>query len=177
MFIVKVRKGNTRIAVIFLNLLVVKFPNPRLDGITKPSKKDFVGLRTGASYFLRFFRNIYWALLYGSAVNISEAIIYLHARPAQFLTPVFTIGVCSFQKYQGEEKPSREEILDFEKGLSEKARVCLDECDIHQWLEDNWRRTSQGLRLIDYGEGPLRNSWSRFILGNKREIAAATARK
>lgn len=173
---IKIRKGNTRIALIFCNWIVVKFPNPRFDVMknVKVNKKSITGV---CIYLSRQLKTFYWAMVYGVAMNVSEAMLYLNISKTPFLTPVFTIGICNIQIYQGEDKPTWEELISLMKTLPEDVQVVLYDCDPHQWAPDNWRKTIQGLKLIDYAPDPLRTSWARLIRSHKKEIASATARK
>ena len=169
---IKIKKGNTRIALILFSWLVIKLPNLRFDWLYR---KDYGRIRWSVrSYFTD---GLYTAFLYATTANICEALLYRYMRSghgAPFLTPVFSVGICSFQLYQGEEVPTREEIIALEASLSEKAKFLLQDCELHQWMEHNWRKTPKGLRLIDYAPDPLRTSWARFIRGHEHELIPLT---
>ncbi|MEK7646106.1 MAG: hypothetical protein AAB381_00215 [Patescibacteria group bacterium] len=110
--------------------------------------------------------------------NVSEALVYHFTfRPdASYLTPVFTLGICSFQIYQGEEKPTTEEIERLYRSLSLQVQEWLWKSDVHERGAHNWRRTPRGLRLIDYAVDPLRTSWAVFLMSSKRELNQATTK-
>ncbi len=122
-FLFKIREGNTRIAFILFNFLVIKVPNPRLDWyiLDYETRKNFIG------FLKKIPRNIYGAMLYGITANISEALIFYAKggrKKTNFLTPVFTLGICSFQIYQGEEKSIADELLLFFENLSDESKKC-----------------------------------------------------
>ncbi len=172
---IKIRKGNTRIAVLLFRLVVIKFPNPRLDRIRSfeywTRRKSFFG------FLGRSIRNFYDALMWGVALNTSEALVYHYSLKAKYLSPVFTLGLLNFMPYEGEDEPTREEIDALYRSLSDKARKFLLEADCHEYASHNWRRTPEGLKLIDYGQDPLKVPWAVFLRANKRELTQATAKK
>lgn len=173
---IKIRKGNTRVVFIILNTLVVKFPNPRIDWI-KNSLKQWRNPRTLLKVMLT---GIYDAMLHGITANISEGLLYrqsiqIYERVA-YLTPVFSIGICNFQFYEGEDSPSKKEMDNLYSSLSKEARDFLDKSDMHDKSHHNWRKTSKGLRLIDYATSPLCTEWGLFLISSGDELNKATAK-
>ncbi len=154
---IKLRKGNTRIALILFNLVVIKFPNPRFFEYKvyfcgKPKRevlKEFP--RLAGDYA----RSLYTAFISGFAINVAEAMLFCFARNVPFLTPLFSFGLINLQFYQGEDQPTEEEMLAFIAALPKKAKKYLLCIDGHSLGRHNWRKTPKGLRIIDYGPNPL----------------------
>lgn len=172
---IKICKGNTRIAVVLFSWLVIKFPSPRFDRF---KSSDCWRRRESLFSFLgELLVNFYDAFIWGVASNTSEALVYRYALKPKYLSPVFTVGLLNFMFYEGEDRPTEEEILVLYQSLSDEARKVLLETDWHERSSHNWRKTPKGLRLIDYGVDPLRTDWSLFLRGFRRELTKATAKK
>lgn len=159
----KIRKGNTRIVFILFNFLVIKIPNPKLNWHIL----DFETRKSLIDFLKSIPRNIYGAMLYGIIANISEALIFYAKRgrkKTNFLTPVFTLGVCNLQIYQGEEEPTRDQLILFFETLSDESKILFQKSGGHETALWNWRLTKKGLRLIDYAVDSLDTNWALFIL-------------
>ncbi len=170
---IRLRKGNTRIAIIFFKFLVIKIPNPRFDRHTH-------AFRTRETFF-RFLagrgEDIYEALLSGVLANLSEAVVYRNGwGMTEYLVPVFSLGICNFQRYQGEERPTKTELETMVRGLSEDLQSLFFKADPHERSTSNWRKTRSGLRLIDYAADPLKTPWADFLLNSRKELSQATAK-
>ena len=159
--------------LIFLNLLVVKFPNPRFDwwGLAFKHRKSML------EFVLKTPSMIYDAFLYAVTANITEALIWRQrSAVATFLVPVFSIVVLSFQRYVGEDAPSGQELTELLESLSPKMREGILKCDMHEYGHYNWRKTPKGLKLIDYAMNPSRTAWAHFLSRASDEMNVLTAR-
>jgi hypothetical protein len=172
---IKIRSGHTRIVFILLNLLVIKIPNPRFD----KQKNNFVYRKSFLGFLKRSILNFYIYFLYGLIANISEALVYSWNKQEEsdFLVPVFSIGICNFQIYQGEEEPSKELLWHLYNSLSDETKKWLYESDTHEISNHNWRKTPEGLKMIDYALDPMGTSFAVFIARARREIPHITARE
>ena len=166
---IKFREGNTRLVLILFNFLVLKFPNPRFDSY----RNSFKNSKNFLSFLKKIPTQFYTALLYGVVANISEALVCVRIRnesKAPHLVGVFTLGICNFQLYQGEEIPTPLEMETAYKNLSASAREWLQKCNCHERSRYNWRKTPQGLRLIDYAIDPFLTAWGVFLCISAREL-------
>lgn len=156
---IKIHKGNTRIAVILLSFLVIKMPNPRFDWWVSRFKhrKSFL------SFIAKIPMMVYGALLYGISANIIEGLICYNRRYLECLVPVFSIGICNFQIYQGDIEPTKEEIKELYDTLPQRALEFLAMVDLHTSAAHNWRRTNKGLKLFDYAVSPMETAWATFL--------------
>lgn len=161
---IKFKDGNTRIAFIIFDWMVIKFPNPRIDWIKL--------MRWDRRNFLKSLKrlpdSLYHALLYGVSANINEALFYKDAGFSKLgidtiLTPVFSIGIINFQIYQGEEIPTRDEVDEFVKTFPPKVFKLYLKCNAHDVGYYNWRKTPKGLKLIDFALPALRSDLAYFL--------------
>lgn len=169
----KIRKGNTRIAIILFNYLVLKFPNPRFSAWARAF--------TSRKSFWEFLKTLpvvaYDYLIYGVAANVSEGQLYRWSNNLPYLVPVFSLGIVNFQRYMGEECPTNKEMSELWKKLPEELKALLLEVDCHEYGYYNWRKTPNGLKLIDYAADPLRTPWARFLRRSVKELTAMTTKK
>jgi hypothetical protein len=160
----KIRKGNTRIAIILFNFLVIKIPNPRFYEI----KDGFKRRKSILSFIKDFFRGLYFRFLHGVIANVTEALIWYGAHNSPMLMPVWSIGLFNFCRYYGEEEPTRDEIIKLltfcVSDMKDKEDV-LRKVSPHSVAVHNWRRTKDGkVILIDYGVDPSHNDYWGYIL-------------
>ena len=140
----QVKRGSTRVVLILFGF-VFKFPTLR----------QF----TDKGRLYRYFR--------GLVANVTEFATYLDCKCASFLVPVFSLGFVNIQKYQDGEKPTWDEMKIVFGRLPEKAQKTVRMMDMHPFAPSNFRRTSKGLRMIDFGDGfaeqiPISNFLIRF---------------
>ena len=126
----QVKRGSTRVVLILFGF-VFKFPTLRQLTVN------------GRLY--RYFR--------GLVANVTEFTTYLGCNRAPFLTPVFSLGFVNIQKYQDGEKPTWNEIKVIIGRLPEKTQRIIGVMSMHPFDPSNFRRTSKGLRMIDFGDG------------------------
>jgi hypothetical protein len=155
--------------LILFNFLVIKFPNPRFDWIRLSfGSLDRWTLKRFIESVLTIPKSIYVAFLYGISANINEGLFYWSnwfvdgLKSDRILVPVFTIGICNFQLYQGEIYPSMQELYEYMNSFPD-ARSYLMKCDHHDWAMDNWRKTENGLVLIDYALPALRSDLAYLL--------------
>jgi hypothetical protein len=151
----------------------VKFPNPRFDWW----RQAFEVRKSLFSFVIGSPARIYDALLYGLIANISEAMVWRLNSHAKFLVPVFTLGLLNFQRYVGEKKPTHEDMIELWKKLPEDLSEILFQSSCHEYGWYNWRKTENGLKLIDYASNPLVTPWARFINKAHRVLDPLTAKK
>lgn len=169
MFIV--RCGTTRIAFVFFRRLVIKIPAFNIKQLVSHFKK-----RKSFLLSLReFLRDIYRTLLWGTTCNITEALIFFHVPMSDYLVPIFTIGICSFQAYMGEEIPTQKEIETVFAKLPPFLVEILSRTDNHERCQSNWRKRKDGsLCLIDYASNPLFTPWAVFLISAGKDLDKAT---
>jgi hypothetical protein len=105
-------------------------------------------------------RNLYKAFVYGVSANITEALFYeeveVHEKGIEtILIPVFSVGFFNFQLYQGENIPSQQEVYDFINTYPQEIATLQSKCNNHDLENHNWRKTPNGLKLIDFAGQPL----------------------
>lgn len=167
---IKIRFGNTRMVFIFFNIFVIKIFNPRADWIIKSWKS-----KNRVFDFIKTLPKLcYEAFIYGTSANISEALIYIQAKQTSFLSPVFSLGLLSLQRYEGENEPTQLEIQSLYEALPERIRNQLREVNGHDKAACNWRKTKRGLILIDYGVSSLDTWWANFLICPGRDFNQAT---
>ncbi len=147
----QIKRGSTRVAVIFFGL-VFKFPTLKQ--------------RTVHGRLFHYLR--------GVIANVSEFATYICCDRASFFVPVFSLGFVSIQKYEGGEKPTWDDLEDVARRLPEKAYRAIKYVDPHHFAPDNFRCNSKGMRMIDFGDSygdpaPLSN----FLLRFHEEFGAA----
>lgn len=161
---IKFKYGNTRIAIILFSWLVIKFPNPRIDWIKL--------MRWDRRNFLKSLKrlpdSLYQAFLYGVSANINEALLYKSTDMSEFkidtiLTPVFSIGILNFQKYLGEEIPTPDEVYVFVRTFPDEVLELYIKCEAHDVAYYNWRKTPEGLKIIDFALPALRSDLAYFL--------------
>lgn len=149
--------GNTRFVIVLFNLLVIKLPLLRTDLINKPITRPIL-------FAMDCLDVLYMSMLFGCIANLSEALNYYWCQgKPKMLAKVVTLGFCNFQLYYGEDTPDEEEIMSLLDNLDEKTSAVLREVDAHAIAAYNWRRTSDGLKIIDYASDPLKDPWSILI--------------
>lgn len=152
--------GTYRTALI-VGGLVFKFPHVK--GIIRASY--------ARGYFYR-----------GIMMNLSEYFLYLLLKEHQsFLAPVyFSIGIISVQRYEegAIPQPGDEHYEGVWNNLSRAAKDHLMTMDGHALDYHNWRKSSTGLRLIDYGDklGDV-SPVSGFLTRWHRELDSALKNK
>ncbi len=173
----KIRKGNTRVALILLSRLVIKFPRIRTDSIKKilDHKMSF------KNKVIDLINHLYWVILKGIASNISEGVFcadFSDSRLFPFVAKTISLAFVNFQRYEGEVSPSHEEIQRIYDSLSDDLKVTLRESDVHEVSEKNWRKRKDGsLILIDFGFDPQRTPWAKVIKMGRKVFINATAPK
>ena len=90
--------------------------------------------------------------LRGVVANLTEFAAYISCGRPDFLAPVISCGFVSVQRFQAGEKPTWDEMDKILSQLSERARYAVSVMDPHPFAPSNFRRTSSGLRMIDYGD-------------------------
>jgi hypothetical protein len=163
---IRLSKGNTRWAFILCRYLVIKVPNPRIDWWMHSLKQ----LRKGRPIeaLVEIVRSFYTAILWGVMMNVSEAMLYRYTHNKAHLSAVFTIGIASFQRYEGEERPTQQEIADLYQSVAPDES--FDDINCHDSSAHNWRKTPMGLKLIDYGQDPFRTTWARYLKRYQRKL-------
>lgn len=174
----KIRKGNTRIAFILFEWLVIKVPNPRWDILKNSFDKE-----KGVLHFLqKVINTLYFAFLQGVIANISEGLVCYKVKcirkdfgkspTPKFIAKVISFGLFNLQRYAGEIKPTEIEIDQFYKDLDPEITEILKKVSLHCRSELNWRKTPEGLKLIDYAISIESAPWYRFV--TKLEFQAIT---
>jgi hypothetical protein len=88
----------------------------------------------------------------GLIANASEFATYIMCKEASFLAPTFSLGFVSIQKFESGEKPTFKEMEEVFQKLPVDARKLLLYMDKHPFCPQNFRRSSNGLKMIDYGD-------------------------
>jgi len=148
---VKIKRGNDRFVIIVGNI-VFKFPY----------------FFRGPQRFLR-----------GFIANITEYGCYSFTK-AQFLVPVFSLGVVSIQRFEGGQIPTHEEMEIVFEQLPERLRRMMLHINPHNLQCQNWRKNDYGYRLFDYGDTfGYGNSFhlSEFLIPNNKELSKVFCKK
>lgn len=83
------------------------------------------------------------------------------------LMPVWSIGLCNFCRYYGENTPTQEEINKLLTFCTSnvKDKEILNKVSPHSVAVHNWRKVRGGrVVLIDYGVDPSNNDYWGYIL-------------
>ncbi len=126
----RIKLGSSRFALIIDEKWVLKFPYFRA-----------AFGHTGLDRFLR-----------GIFANISEFVIYHLSGKPEFLVPVFSIGIVTFQPFEEGEEPDTHELCRLIRTLPANARM-IEKMVSRHWLQScNWKKNEKGYRLLDYGD-------------------------
>lgn len=90
--------------------------------------------------------------LRGMTANLTEFAAYISCGRPGFLVPVVSFGFVSIQRFQAGERPTWDEMDTILSQLSERPRRAIAVMDLHPFAPSNFRRTSSGLKMIDYGD-------------------------
>ena len=124
-------------------------------------------------------RNSTIVFVNGFIANLTEFCISL-CRKEEFLARTyFTLGFVNVQKYIDGEKPSRDDINNTFKTLSQAAWWDRDEIDGHVWDPSNFVKTDKGMVMVDYGyafSGRL-GSIAGFIAEHHEEMESLMLKK
>lgn len=154
----KVCRGNSR-TVVCLGGLAFKFP--RYSNLWKIIKYAVI---LGCKWQWKSLRNntaqgmIY--VLNGLMANLSEFAIYLYSESPVLAPVYFSIGFFSVQKYMGGVEPTWKELNEVWSKLPEKARTQMQWVNLHNWESHSFRKTLQGMVMIDYGDTILSGNMS-----------------
>jgi hypothetical protein len=161
---IQIKRGSTRIAIVIAETLVIKIPHVTfLIGCFTKNGND---RRLCLLNFLK-----------GVLANVSEFYVYISTE-APFLTPVFSLGLVTFQRYEIGDTPTQEELgHDVLSRLPERTKRLIATMDPHDLDCKNWRRTWKGYRLIDYGDsGNYYISLPMLITRYEKEISEVVCR-
>jgi|GEM_PF-1582986 len=169
---IRVEYGTTR-SVIIVGPIVIKFP--KVLWYLKNIRSILLCLISGhvsVDYIVGCHKLGWIILCNGITSNWTEYTTYIKTR-ASFLVPVFaSCGLISIQLYEDGKVPSMDESIGIADALSKKCNLCLniDPHDFHS--PENWRKTRNGYKLIDYGDKYYRRSGpiSGLILALHPEI-------
>lgn len=125
----QIKRGTTRVALIAFGLMF-KFPAFRQ--------------RTVHGFRFNYMR--------GLVANASEFATYILCEHASFLAPVFSLGFVSIQRFEGGEKPTFDDIGTVFRKLPVDAQRLLMCMEGHPFTPQNFRRSKDGWRMIDYGD-------------------------
>lgn len=148
----QIKRGTTRVVLIAFGF-VFKFPT--LKQATVHGK------------LFRYFR--------GLVANVTEFATYLSCDRASFLVPVFSLGFVNIQRYQDGEKPTWDDVEAIFRRLPKEAQATVRMMDMHFFAPSNFRRNTQGLRMIDFGDGFAKSvPLSSFLVRFHKEFGEAT---
>jgi len=126
----QIKRVSTRVALIVFGI-VFKLP----------------ALRQMTTHGLRFH------YMRNEIANASEFATYILCNKASFLAPVFSLGFVSISRFESGEKPTWEELREIFRKLPPDAQKLLRYMSRHPFTPQNFRRSSTGLKMIDFGDG------------------------
>jgi len=178
---IRIKKGNFRTVLIVCDVFVLKFPKLLvfLKYFFKFLGRDLIYRRNPEIFSADLGWASHYKFIRGFKQNLDEFEIWRKTR-AEFLAPTYlTLGVVNVQKFQeGDDLTLRDDSQEIDKIVGEMGRVT----DGRAWMIDqhcfgpaNFKRTSRGYVMVDYGRG-VSGDFKGFLLGWHREIATVLRR-